>query len=187
MSVLRQQFVRTTSVTVAASPNVTVVDLLGPETALASPYAEGSDHVVDPRQVRQNEAGWAVVDGWFGSALAVAALTVDVEIWSRGSTAAQRNMQAPLFPSGAAVAADPVLKRVVATGLAGNGEGITAVFGGEDPLGATLSSVDAPKLHLRADEFVRLRIANTGALVGPVVLTAKYDLGNNPKGSSLLA
>jgi hypothetical protein len=128
-----------------------------------------------------------VIDGWDGSVLDAAALTVDVEIWSRGAQASQRNMSAPLFPSGAAAAADPMLKRVVATGLAGNSEALTAVFGGDDPLGPTLSSVDAPKLHLRAGEFVRLRIANSGAALGPVVLTAKYDLGNTPQGSSLLA
>lgn len=186
MSLLRQQFVRQTSVTAAAT-SVTVADLLGPETALAAPYAENTDHVVDPRQVRQNEAGWVVVDGWDGSALDAAALTVDVEIWSRGARAAQKNLAAPLFPSGATAASDPMLKRVVATGLLGNSEALTAVFGGEDPLGPTLSSVDAPKLHLRADEFIRLRLTNSGAALGPVILTAKYDLGNNPQGSSLLA
>lgn len=185
MSVLRQQFLRQTSVTVAASPAVTTVDLVGPETTLAHGYAEGTDHVVDPRQVRQNEAGWVVIDGWDGSALDAAALTVDVEIWSRGARAAQKNMPAPLFPSGATVASDPFLKRTVATGIAGNSDDLLAVFGGG--LGATLSSVDAPKLHLRADEFVRLRIANSAGALGPVVLTAKYDLGNTPKGSSLLA
>jgi len=188
MATLRQQFVRQTSVTTAASPSVNLVDLVGPETALAPPYAENSDHVVEPRQVRQNEAGWVVVAGWDGSALDTANLTVDVEIWSRGATASQKGLEAPLFPSGAAAAADPQLKRVVATGLAGNSADLLSVFGGAAPLGPTLSSVDAPKLHLRAGEFVRLRLtATAGAALGPVVLTAKYDLGSHPQGSSLLA
>ena len=186
MAHLRQQFMRQTSVTAAATAT-TLVDLVGPETALAPPYAENTDHVVDPRQVRQNEAGWVVIDGWDGSALDAAALTVDVEIWARASRAAQKGLEGPLFPSGAAAAADPVLKRVVASGLAGNDDALLAVFGGAAPLGPTLSSVDAPKLHLRADEFVRLRLVNAGGALGPVTLTAKYDLGNNPQGSSLLA
>lgn len=184
MSVLRQQFVRRTSVTAAAT-STTLVDLEGPESALAAPYAEGTDHVVRERQVRQNEAGWVVIDGWNGSALDAAALTVDVEIWARASSAAQKNTQTALFPSGATAASDPFLKRVVASGVPGNSDDLLAVFGGG--LGATLSTVDAPKLHVRADEFVRLRIVNSAGALGPVVLTAKYDLGSNPKGSSLLA
>jgi len=184
MSVLRQQFLRQTAVTAAAT-STTLADLFGPESALAPPYAENTDHVVLPRQSRQNEAGWVTIDGWDASALDAAALTVDVEIWERASNAAQRGLDGPLFPSGAAPASDPVLKRVVATGIAGNSDDLLSVFGGA--LGATLTSVDAPKLHVRANEFVRLRIVNGAGALGPVTLTAKYDLGNNPQGSSLLA
>jgi hypothetical protein len=187
MSVTRTQFVRTVAVTAAATPNVTTVDILGPETTLSAPYAEGTDHVIDPRQVRQNEAGWVVIGGWDATALDAAALTVDVEIWSRGARAAQRNQQTALFPSGATVPSDPYLKRIVATGLAGNSDALFSALGGAAPLGATLSSVDAPKLKVGAGEFVRLRIANSAGALGPVTLTAKFDLGNNPQGSSLLA
>ena len=186
MSVLRQQFLRQTPVTAAAS-TTTLADLLGPESALETPYAENTDHVIRPRQNRQNEAGWVVISGWQASALDASALTVDVEIWERASAAAQKGLDTALFPSGATAPADPFLKRVVASGIAGDSDDLLSVFGGAAPLGATLSSVDAPKIHVRAGEFVRLRILNSSTALGPVTLTAKYDLGNNPQGSSLLA
>ena len=176
MAQLRQQFLRRTSVTAAAT-SVTLVDLVGPESDLASPYAEGSDHVVAPRQVRQNESGWVVIDGWDGSALDSANLTVDVEVWSRASSGAQKGLSSALFPSGAAVAADPVLKRVVASGIPGNSDDILAVFGGGH---GTSDLRNKPLIHVRADEFVRLRLTNAAGALGPVVLTAKYDLGLSP-------
>ena len=79
MATLRQQFMRQVDVTVPASPSTTLVDFFGPESPLAPPYAENTDHVVEPRQYRQNEAGWVVINGWNGSALDVADMTVDVE------------------------------------------------------------------------------------------------------------
>ena len=185
MAQLRQQFLRQLAVTAAAT-GTTVVDILGPESALAGPYAENADHVIDPRQVRQNEAGWLVVDGWDGSVLDDAALTVDVEIWSRGARAAQKGLEAPLFPSGAAAAADPALKRVVASGVLGTSDALIAILGGK--LGVAGSSVrDVPMLHVRADEFVRMTLVNTGAALGPVTLSAKYDLGMNPADTQRLA
>jgi len=184
MSVLRQQFVQQTAVTAAATAT-TVVDLFGPESPLQAPYAENTDHVVRERQNRQNESGWVLIDGWDGSALDSSDLTVDVEIWSRPATAAQKGLEDALFPSGATQPSDPMLKRVVAEGIAGDDDALLAVFGGS--LGATLSNVDAPKLHVRADEFVRLRIVNAAGALGPVTLTAKYDLGRNPNESSLTA
>jgi hypothetical protein len=184
MSVLRQQFTRLTAVTAAAT-STTLVDLLGPTSPLETPYAENTDHVIRARQNRQNESGWVLIDGWDASALDAAALTVDVEIWERASASAQKGLEAALFPSGAAAPADPQLKRVVATGIAGDSDSLLSVFGGA--LGGTLTATDAPKLHVRAGEFVRLRIANAAGALGPVTLTAKYDLGNNPQGSSLLA
>jgi hypothetical protein len=176
MSVLRQQFGTTLSIT-STDGETEEFDLFGPESALAPPYAENSDHVVIPRQVRQNEAGWVVIDGWNGSALAVANMTVDIEIWARGSSAAQRGLEAPLFPSGAAAAADPSLKRVVASGLGGTDALIDSLFGGA--LGGQ-DSKDVPAVHLRAEVLVKIRLANaTGGDIGPVVLVAKYDLGGN--------
>jgi hypothetical protein len=186
MSVLRQQFLRQTAVTAAAT-STTLVDLVGPESPQETPYAENTDHVIRARQNRQNEAGWCVIAGWDGSNLDDANLTVDVEIWERASAAAQKGLEGALFPSGAAAPSDPFLKRAVATGLLGNSDDLLSVFGGAAPLGPALSSLDAPKLHLRANEFVRLRLANAAGALGPVTLTAKYDLGNHPQGSSLLA
>ena len=181
MAQLRQQFLRQLAVTAAATAT-TVVDILGPETATAAPYAENTDHVVDPRQVRQNEAGFMQIAGWDASALDDAALTVDVEVWSRGARAAQKGLEAPLFPSGAAAAADPVLKRVVATGILGNDVNLLEIFGG-----VTLITKNVPLIHVRADEFVRLRLVNTGAALGPVTLSVKYDLGMNPADTNRLA
>jgi hypothetical protein len=178
MATLRQQFTRKVTVNTLASPSTNLVDIMGPETALASPYAEGTDHVIRERQVRQNESGWVVIDGW-GGAIATDDLTVDVEIWSRASSAAQKGLEAPLFPSGAAAAADPALKRVVASGLLGAADSATiaSIFGGG--LGG-VDIKDIPALHLRADEFVRLRLtATAGGALGPVDLVAKFDLGGH--------
>ena len=186
MSVLRQQFVRVVPVTTSASVSTTVVDVLGPQTATAVGFAENTDHVIRERQVRQNEAGWVVIDGWAG-ALLTDDHNLDVEIWSQASSAAQKGLEAPLFPSGAAAAADPVLKRVVVSGLLGSTDtlAIASVFGGG--LGAS-DTKDIPALHLRADEFVRLRINTTaGGALGPVNLTAKFDLGLNPADTHRLA
>lgn len=185
MATLRQQFMRQATVNVAAGPSTTVVDLLGPESPLAPPYAENTDHVVEPRQVRQNESGWVVIDGWDGSALAIAGLLVDVEIWSRASAAAQKGLEAPLFPSGAAPAADPQLKRVVSSGLAGNSGALLSVFGGGF---GGVDDKDVPAIHVRADEFVRLRLGYAaGGALGPVTLSAKYDLGGHPGDTHRLA
>jgi len=187
MSTLRQQFARKVVVNTAASPSVTLVDILGPESPLTPPYAENSDHVVEPRQVRQNEAGFVVVDGFAASALATDDLTLDIEIWRRGARAAQRGLEAPLFPSGAAAASDPSLKRVVTTGLLGAADAalIASALGGA--LGG-VNDKDVPALHLRADEFVRLRLtATAGGALGPVTLSAKFDLGGNPGDTHRLA
>lgn len=183
MAQLRQQFLRRVSVTAAAT-STTDVDIMGPETDLAAPYAENTDHVVDPRQVRQNEAGWLSISGWNGSTLDDANLTVNVEIWSRGSTAAQKGLETALFPSGAAAASDPVLKRVVATAVPGNSADLSAIFGVTED---TVPRKDVPLLHVRADEFVRLSITNAAGALGPVTLTAKYDLGINPNDTMRLA
>lgn len=187
MAQLRQQFLRQIAVTAAATATTTV-DILGPETDLAAPYAENTDHVVDPRQVRQNEAGWLSVAGWASSALESANLTVDVEIWSRGARAAQKGLEAPLFPSGAAAAANPALKRVVATGVAGNDPELVRIFGFREENAAPDDiAKDIPLLHVRADEFVRLTIVNSAGALGPVTLSAKYDLGINPNDTMRLA
>jgi len=183
MAQLRQQFLRQLAVTAAAT-STTIADILGPETTLAAPYAENTDHVIRDRQVRQNEAGWVVIDGWDASVLDSANLTVDVEIWSRAASAAQKGLEAALFPSGATAAADPVLKRVVTTGVAGNSTALLAVFGGA--LGGA-DAKDVPVLHVRADEFVRLRIVNSSTALGPVTLSAKFDLGMNPNDTNRLA
>lgn len=180
MSVLRQQFLRQVAVTAAAA-DVTPVDIFGPESPLETPFAEGTDHVVRERAARQNEAGWVTIDGWRASALAVPALLVDVEIWSRGSASAQRGMSAPYYPTGAAAAADPVLKRVVASGVAGDSAALLAIFGvGYSGVATSTSTKNVPALHVRADEFVRLRLTNPGGALGPVTLSAKYDLGHHP-------
>jgi len=178
MSVLRQQFLRQVAVTAAATPAVTTVNIFGPESPLESPYAENTDHVIRDRQVRQNEAGWVVIDGWDASVLDAAALGVTVEIWSRASASAQKGLEAPLFPSGAAVAADPVLKRVVASAVPGNSTALVGIFGGV--IAGGVGTKDIPLLSVRADEFVRLTITNTGGALGPVTLSAKYNLGPNP-------
>jgi len=178
MATLRQQFMRQATLSVAANPSVTVVDLLGPESPLQPPYAENTDHVVLPRQDRQNEAGFVVIDGW-AAPFNVATVNVDVEIWERASNASQRGLDSALFPSGAAAPADPQLKRVVATGLLGDDTAaIDSILGGG--LGGR-DTKDVPLLHVRANEFVRLRVNNTGAgALGPITLTAKYDLGGHP-------
>jgi len=185
MATLRQQFLRQVVLSVAASPSTTNLDIFGPESPLETPYAENTDHVIRPRQNRQNEAGFVVIDGW-GTPFNVDTVNLDVEIWSRRSSAAQKNLEAPLFPSGAAVPTDPQLKRVVATGLLGltHITDIAAIFGGG--FGGR-DTKDVPLLHVRADEFVRLRVNNTAAgALGPLTLSAKFDLGISPADTNRL-
>lgn len=182
MAQLRQQFLRNLSVDLPDAAT-TLVDVVGPETPLAVPYAENTDHVVRERQVRQNEAGYVAIE--LAATMKVANTTYDVEIWRRASSAAQKGLEAPLFPSGAAAAADPVLRRVVATGLAGDSDALEAVLGG-----ATLALADAhvPLLSVRADEFVRLRIANaTGGALNSQNIQARFDLGINQNDTMRLA
>ena len=187
MATLRQQFSRKVVVNLAASPSTTEIDIVGPESATAVPYAENSDHVIEPRQVRQNEAGWCVVDGFAASGLDVDDVTYDIEIWRRPAQAAQKGLEGPLFPSGAAAAAVPSLSRVVASGLLGAADEALIV----SSLGGSLGGVDAkdvPALHLRADEFVRIRATKTaGAALGPISLYAKFDLGGHPGDTHRLA
>ncbi len=178
MAQLRQQFLRNLTVTLAGA-STTVVDILGPETDLATPYAEGTDHVIRERQVRQNESGYVNID--LGATLGVAGAVYDVEIWRRAASAAQKGLEAPLFPSGAPAAADPTLQRVVATGLAGDDAGLAAILGGG------LASPDVPLLHVRAGEFVRLRAVVAGGAIGPAAIQAKFDLGINPNDTMRLA
>ena len=178
MSVLRRQFLRQVSVTTGAAPSTTLVDVTGPESAQETPYAEGTDYVTRLRQPLQNNAGWVVIDGWDGSALDTADLTVDVEIWSRETIPHGRNVQAPMFPNGSADAASPLLKRVVATGVRGNSAALPAILGGA--FGGD-EGKDKPALYVNADEFVRLRLtATAGNALGPVTLSAKFDLGQHP-------
>lgn len=187
MSVLRQTFLRQTT---ASFPNAaaTTVDILGPESTTADPYAEGTDHVVAPRQVRQNEAGWAVVDLPTGLEAANIFLR-GVEIWSRQVQAVQSGLSAALFPSGAtAGGTSPVLKRVVFSSTANdtptNGTNVVAILGGTLNTTATLS---LPRLHVRADEFIRVTLFNnSGAPINNAVITTKFDLGLNPASSDIL-
>ena len=178
MAQLRQQFMRQFAVTLAAA-DTTVVDILGPETALAAPYAENTDHVIRERQVRQNESGFVNIT--LAGALLAATITYDVEIWKRASSADQKGLEAPLFPSGAAAAANPTLSRVVVSGILGNDANLPFILGG--PIGTP----DVPLLHVRADEFVRLRAVVPGGAIGPALVTAKFDLGMNPADTNRLA
>lgn len=183
MAQLRQQFIRQIAVTAAAT-STTTVDIFGPESTLAPAYAENTDHVIKDRQNRQNESGFAVIDGWDTSALDAAALTVSIEIWSRAAASPQKGLDGALFPSGATAAANPVLKRVVVNGLAGNDDGLLSAFGGG--FGGTPDK-DVPLLAVRADEFIRLVIVNSAGALGPVTLSVKYDLGMNPADTNRLA
>ena len=174
MAQLRQQFLRQQAVTLAATAT-TIFDVVGPETALASPYAEGTDHVTNPRQVRQNESGWVNIEITAG--LLTANTTYTVEIWKKASTAAQKGLDTALFPSGAAAAADPSLQRVVVSSVLGNSVGL------DDLLGGPLATPVGPGLHLRADEFVRFTVVNASTALGPLMVTSKFDLGLNPNDS----
>src|SRR3990167_933810 len=121
MTVLATQFLRRTAVTLLNAPATpTEVDIFGPESTTEPPYAENVDHVVRARQVRQNEAGFAVVD-LPATLVAANVFLRGVEIWLRQSLPGQRGISGPLFPSGAAPASSqPVLKRVVFADAANN-------------------------------------------------------------------
>ena len=57
-----------------------------------------------------------------------------------------------------------------------------------DDLLKLLVQHEGSDLHLRADEFVRLRLtATAGGALGPVDLVAKFDLGGHPADTHRLA
>ena len=183
MSTLRQQFLRRVVIDIAGAGAVTTVDILGPESPLEPPYAENTDHVIRDRQVRQNEAGFVVITEPTNNLDTAAEYLFDVEIWSRASSAAQKGLEAALFPSGAPAPADPVLKRVVSTAIPGADVApiLGGAFGGAD-------NKDVPLLHVRADEFVRLLITeNGGGAAASTVFEAKFDLGISAADSNRLA
>jgi hypothetical protein len=78
-----------------------------------------------------------------------------------------------------------MLKRVVATAVPGNDTKLQSIFGGAF---GGVDEKDVPLLHVRAGEFVRLRLTlSAGGPLGPVTLDAKYDLGIHPGDTNRLA
>ena len=179
MSVLATQFLRRTAATLLNAPAApTEVDIFGPESETETPYAENTDHVIRPRQLRQNEAGFVIVD--LPAAFVNANIFLrGVEIWSRNSIPFQRGLGTAMFPTGAAVAASPMLKRTVFASTANDTP--TTLAATLSILGGTLTGSDAtkdtPALKVNADEFVKLRLFNNTG--GPLTDTidSKFDLG----------
>ena len=181
MSVIRTQFLRHTTATLINAAE-TVVDIFGPETASEPPYAENTDHVTRPRQVRENEAGVAQV-GLPANFLAANVFLRKVEIWDKKSLPGQRGLDPALFPSGATPGGSD-RKRVVFDSEAADlidltDDGMLSILGGS-PLDADPDK-HTPLLTVGADEFIKLTFFNnSGGDIGPEVIQTKFDLGLNP-------
>jgi len=179
MSVLATQFLRRTTVTLLNAPAApTEVDIFGPESGTEPPYAENTDHVIRPRQIRQNEAGFVVID-LPGAFVNANIFLRGVEVYSRNSIPMQRGLGTAMFPSGAATPSSPMLKRQIFSSSANDTPTTLAAI--LSILGGTLTGSDAtkdtPAIKVNADEFVKLRLFNNTG--GPVTDTidSKFDLG----------
>lgn len=177
MSVIRTQFMERQDISLPSNGTLTV-DVNGPVTTPPEPpYAEGTDHVIKKRQLRENESGIVYID-FSGAAVVATTLVTAVEIWNRGDPD-QTGLTPSLFPTGAALANAPYKVRDVFTGSAPiTDAALRALFGGTLDDDTTKHT---PALSLQANQYVRITLSETaggGDLAG--VVTAKYDLGLNP-------
>lgn len=196
MTVLRTQGIERTSVT-AVNGAFTTFDLPRPETTPKEPaYAENSDHVVAPVQLREYEAGHCVVE--LGTTLVASNVFLDkLEIvkllptpqkglsgLSSTGINSPPGAEEPLFPSGAAADAELVrvlLDRQQANDLATNEDLVTKFLGGTDGSDTVRSY---PGITLRSGEFVRITLGNTsgGNLTDTVTGTYKFGLNQQDTG-----
>lgn len=175
-----QQAVAVTLLNAPAAP--TPIDIPRPTTTPAQPaYAEGSDHVVAPTFLREEEGGHVVIDL---PAVFVAAnvFLSKVQIKKLLPTA-QKGLQDPssaFFPSGAPT--DTTLVRTLfddggANSLPTNADAVRDLLGNLRS-GAAVRSF--PGITLRAGEFVHIELYNnSGGTLGPAAINAVYKLGLN--------
>lgn len=180
MTVLRTQGIERISAT-AVNAAFTAIDVPRPETSPKEPaYAENSDHVTAPVQLREYEAGHCVVE--LGAALVAANCFLDKVEIVKLLPEAQKGITGPsgaLFPSGAP--SDETLVRTLldrqgANDLATNDPAI-GKFLGQTVAPDTVRTY--PGITLRSGEFLRLTFGNTSGGDLTDVITATYKFGLN--------
>lgn len=180
MTVLRTQGIEQLSVT-AVNATFTTFDLPRPETAPKAPaYAENSDHVTAPIQLREDEGGHVVVE--FGTNLVAATVWLDKVEIVRLLPTPQKGITGPsgaMFPSGAP--SDETLVRTLldrgqANDLATNTDAFLDFFG-QPSHSNTVRSY--PGITLRSGEFVRITLGNTSGGDLTDLVTGTYKLGLN--------
>lgn len=183
-SVIQTQSLLQVAATLANAAE-TVVNVPRPQTSPAQPaYAEGSDHVIAPSFLREEEGGRVIID--LPTAFVAGTVFLRRVSIMKLLPTAQKGVAGPsdaYFPTGAPTDSTFV-RDLVNTGtgntLATNADTVRDLFGN---LRATPASVPSmPGITLEAGEFVRLTFfQSTGAPIGPGTINAMYKMGRNQK------
>lgn len=182
-SVIQTQGVYTIAATLPDAVTTTI-DLPRPITTPSVPaYAEGSDHVILPAFLREEESGHCVVD--------LPSVFVAANVFLRRASiykllpAAQKNVPGPAdayWPTGAPTNASFV-RDLVNTGTANtipaNADAVRDLFGN---LRAGTAVRSFPGITLEQGQYVRLELNNASGLsIGPAQINVVYKLGLNQK------
>jgi len=182
-SVIQTQGVYTVAATLADAVT-TAIDMPRPVSSPAVPaYAEGSDHVILPTFLREEESGHCVIDA--PSAFRVANVFLRRASIMKLTPTPQKNIPGPAdayFPSGAPTNTTFV-RDLVNTGTANSlllsADAVSDLFGNLRTNAAVRSF---PGVTLEQGQYVRLEIFNnTGAPIGPGTFNVVYKLGLNQK------
>lgn len=182
-SVIQSQMLTTVAATLPDA-TATVVNIPRPQTTPALPaYAEGSDHIIAPAFIREEEGGHCVID--LPSAFVASNVYLRRASVYKLLPAAQKGVAGPgdaYFPSGAPTDAEFV-RDLVNTGTANslptNADAVRDLFGN---LRASAAVRSFPGITLGAGEYVRLTLFNgSGGPLGPAQINATYKMGLNQK------
>jgi len=182
-SVIQTQALLQVAATLADAAT-TVVDLPRPVSSPALPaYAEGSDHVILPTFIREEESGHCVID--LPATFVAATVFLRRASIMKLTPTPQKNIPGPAdayFPTGAPTNATFV-RDLVNTGtantLATNMDAVRDLFGNLRT-GAAVRSF--PGVTLEQGQYVQLTFfQSTGAPIGPGTINVTYKLGLNQK------
>lgn len=182
-SVLRTQGINQATAVTLVNAAITAVDIPRPTTTPAQPaYAEGSDHVVAPTFLREEEGGHCVID--LPTVFVAANVFLTLLSIKKLLPTPQKGLQDPstaFFPSGAPT--DTTLVRTLYSDPTGlllptNSDSLRDLLG--NPRATPVAVRSFPGLSLRAGEFVHMEFKNSsGGDLGPANITAVYKLGLN--------
>jgi hypothetical protein len=187
-SVVRTEDLQVASGITLAATTTTLIDLPRPQTTPTEPpYAQGTDHVVRPTFLREEEAGVCVVDlptSFISASVFVGRISIH-QLLPTPQTGVQDPSTA-FFPTGAPEVTNFVRDLFADPGyLAGGNPSILAT--NSDSLRDLLGNLRAgaavrsyPGISVRAGEYVHLELYNsTGSPIGPANINVVYKLGLN--------